>query len=174
MRRLQSWQCLDLREALCRWVVFIRIICWYKNKGQTRGIDSVGIPVNILFFFWALSPFCYWVEKRPTTSFSPFSSYTKFHSAFVVVMNESGEEGIRERQMCPHLGGRIGAAWFGLLSIIKHLTFYRQNTRAQTTPQEHRERKCFSQPEAGLQGYMLYLIPWTPHRPDAERILLMS
>ena len=72
------------------------------------------------------------------------------------------------QQMCPYLGGRIGAAWLSLLSIIKHSRFLSTKHERTNNKQPHRsdrKRERFSQPEAGLQGYMLYLIPRTPHRP---------
>lgn len=61
----------------------------------------------------------------------------------------------------PYQGGGIGAARLSLFKHNQALQFFTDKTREhkqQTTLQELRERKCFSQPEVGLQGYVLYLI----------------
>lgn len=83
-----------------------------------------------------LEPFLwFWVcfVKKTDNNFPAFLTYAKFPIAFELLMNEQEADGIGQCQMCPYLGGRIGAEWFSPLSIIKDLRFYRPNTRAQIT-----------------------------------------
>lgn len=190
MRRLPSWQCLDLEEALRSDAVSIRIRGWYKKKGQKRGIDSHGIPVKArenwasflrvifcMFLFWVQNLFSRVRWKEANNLLLPLFNFSPLLRSWWVNNREREHERTgydkcvltRVAEWEPH-------GW-AFLSIIKHYSFFIDETRErkqQTTPQEHRERKCFSQPEVGLQGYVLYLIHWTPHRPVAGRILLMS
>lgn len=107
---------MDRREAEWRWDVFL-----------SESYIGIRLRVRAVFlWFWV----CF-VKK--TDNFPAFLTYTKFHFAFELLMNEQGADGIGQCQMCPYLGGRIGAEWFGPLSIIKDLRFYRPNTRAQIT-----------------------------------------
>lgn len=77
----------------------------------------------------------------------------------------------------PHLGSRIGTTWFSLFKHNQPFQVLSTKHKSTNNKQPHRSTEnkiCFSQPVGGLQGYMLLLIHWTPHRPDAGRILLMS
>lgn len=152
MRRLPSWQCLDLEEALRSNAVSFRIRGWYKNKGQKRPIDSRGIPVkareNLASFF-----FCYFlcVSVLSTKSVllgcwkrsqQPFFATLYFISALFWDPDEwiAGRENERTgydtcvlttvAELEPH-------GW-AFLSIIKHYSFLSTNHESTNNKQPYR------------------------------------
>ena len=181
-----------LKELFEDGLFFIRIMDWYKNKGQWEGIDSLGIPVKSkrkwslslwLCFAFILFYFIYFfiffprstesalLERKETDNLFPFPSL------YLISLCLWGpDEWIRGRKDKRTRYNKCVLTWVAelelhgssLLSIIKHSSFLSTKHERTNNKQPHRsdrERERFSQPEAGLQGYMLYLIPRTPHRP---------
>lgn len=166
-------------------------------KRQIRGIDSLGLRVTtrenlasfcyfvfLLLFFLSTESVLLACWKQTNILLIPLSVFNS--SSY---LSELWEEKMKRNECDKCVFSRLlklephGLAFSGMIKFffVPAFFIYRQNTRAQTTNNptgapkaKMKKKKKFSQPEAGLQGYMLYLIHWTPHRPDAGRILLMS